>query len=361
VLRRSMPSRRLTGIAVVLGMLILPGQAMATRYVTQTGTPVNDCQSVPTGCDLQTAIHGNGANVPSDGEEVVVEPGSYSLGASIMEGAANLNIRGVAGQPRPAITQTDPSAVLFLTSGTLSYLDFEGGSTDLVNQSGGLIDRIIMRGAGSGQFTCQCGTGTIRDSIFISTGGTAALGLSSNGGTSALTLRNVTAIATQAGTTAIALSHSPAGAVSYDAYNTIARNLAGTSDVGAFGPSATITFHHSNYGTSTVSGGGLVQDAPSDPHQSVAPMFTNSAGADFSEAVGSPTIDAGLTDALNGPLDFAGNPRAYGVSTDIGAYEFSPPPPPASPPVVTPKKKCKKHKKHKRSVSAARKCKKHRR
>jgi hypothetical protein len=348
-------------LAASLLSLALPAQAMATRYVTPTGTAAGDCQSVATGCDLQTAIQGVVSNMPSNGEEVIVEPGNYSLSADISEGASNLNIHGVAGQPRPVITQTNALAELSHSSGVLGYLDFEGGTTNLVNQSGGLIDRIFMRAAGDGNFSCQCGTGTIRDSVFISDGGTAALGLTSNGGTSALTIRNVTAIATQTGTTAITLAHQSGGAVTYDAYNTIARNLTGGFDVAALGTNATITFHHSNYGSATQSGTSLVQDAPGDPHQSAAPLFTNAGGGDLSEAAGSPTIDAGLTDPLNGPLDFAGNPRSFGGGTDIGAHEvFVPPSTPPTNPPTTAKKKCKKHKKRGASVSKKKKCKKKR-
>jgi hypothetical protein len=361
-------SRRFLIFAVGLGALALPAQAMATRYVTPTGTSANDCQSVSTGCDLQTAIQGVVANMPSSGEEVIVEPGSYPIAAQISEGAPNLNIHGVLGQPRPVINQSTPSGQLGGLSSTLTYLDFEAGGTSFINQGGGLIDRVIVRGAGNGNFTCQCYGGTIRDSVFVSTGQTAALGVTSNGGTSALTLRNVTAITTNSMGTAITVSHQNLGTVTYDAYNVIARNLAGGTDVGAFGSNptitATITFHHSNYAMPTQGMGGLVQDAPGDSHQGAAPLFTNPLADDFSEAVGSPTIDAGLSDPANGPLDFAGSPRNLGGATDIGAYEVVPPSPPPStnPPATTTTKKCKKGKKHKKRFASAakKKCKKKR-
>jgi hypothetical protein len=363
-----MLSRRLAGIAVVFGMLAVPGQAVATRYVTPTGNSTNDCQSVATGCDLKTAIEGVVSNLPASGEEVIVEPGSYSVAAQISEGAPNLSIHGVLGQPRPVINQSAPAGQLNGLSSRLSYLDFEAGGTTFVNEGGGLIDRVIMRGTGNGNFTCQCYGGTIRDSVFISDGSTAALGVTSNGGSSALTLRNVTAITTNSLGTAITVSHQGmTGTIIWDAYNVIARSLAGGTDVEAIGTNMpTITFHRSNYETTDQGGGtGLVQDAPGDAHQSAAPIFTNAAAGDFSEATGSPTIDAGITDALNGPLDFAGNPRSAGGGTDIGAYEVVVPPssPPApSTPTVT-KKKCKKHKKHKKhkkrfASAAKKKCKK---
>jgi hypothetical protein len=45
-------------------------------------------------------------------------------------------------------------------------------------------------------------------------------------------------------------------------------------------------------------------------------------------------VDAGLTDPLNGLVDFAGNPRTVGAGTDVGAYEYVPPAPPSSPPAA---------------------------
>jgi hypothetical protein len=347
------------GLALAIALLA-PASALATRYVTETGSSANNCQSIAAGCDLVTAIEGNGGNFPSAGEEVIIEPGTHSMSSEILEGATDLDIHGVIGQPRPVINQTNPLGHLQFTSGTLSYLDFEGGGTNLVQQSGGLMDRVLVRAASNGNFACQCYGGLIRNSVFISTGGTAALGVTSNGGTSALQIRNVTTIATDSSAYALTTSHSGGGTVSYDAYNVIARNIDGGVDIAAFGPSSTITLHHSNYATKAEGGGGAVQDALGDTHQSATPVFTNAAADDFSEATGSPTIDAGLTDPLNGSLDFAGNPRSAGGSTDIGANEVVvPPAPPAGPAGPTGQrakalKKCKK----KRSKAKRRKCRK---
>jgi hypothetical protein len=97
-----------------------------------------------------------------------------------------------------------------------------------------------------------------------------------------------------------------------------------------------LTFSHSNYRGTTITEGGVIGDVPGDTHQIGLPLFANAATGDFSELSGSPTINAGVTDPLNGAVDFAGNPRAVGASTDIGAYEFSPPPPPSPPDAVTP-------------------------
>jgi hypothetical protein len=315
-------------MVMVLAILAGPAQASATRYAAPGGSPADDCHSEATACDLATAIAGTAGNLPTSGEEVIVEPGNYSLASTIDENVLDLdlNVHGVVGQPRPVIEQTNPAGELKVSGGALSYLDFEGGGTNVVNFSGGVMDRVIMRGAGNGNFVCQCGRGLVRNSVFTSTGPTGPLGVTSNGGTSSLTLRNVTAIATDPNAIALEVIHSGMGSAHYEAYNAIARNTAGGADAGAFGTTGTITLHHSNYGTVNQGSGGIVQDAPGDPHQTAAPLFTNGAAGDFSEVLGSPTIDAGLADPSNGPLDFAGNPRSVGGSVDIGAYEFAPAP-----------------------------------
>src|SRR5262249_58893148 len=83
-----------------------------------------------------------------------------------------------------------------------------------------------------------------------------------------------------------------------------------------------------------------------DPNLNAVPLFTNAGTGDLSEAPGSPTIDAGLDDPLNGPTDFAGNARQQGGATDIGAFEFpvAPPAPPSqasTTPTAIPPKVCK--------------------
>ena len=340
--------------AVGAAALAAPSSALASlRYASPSGLATGNCQTPVTACDLGTAIHGDGiANNPSAGDEVIVEPGSYTNNAILIAGAPNMFIHGDFGGLRPVINEPTTGELQF-SSGTVSYLDFESGTQNAVNMGGGTMERVFMKGAGSGNFVCQCVGGTLRDSVLISTGSSAPLGVVSTGGTSTATYRNVTAIATDPLASGIVIIHSDPGSVTVDAYNVIARDLGGGTDVKAFGPHATITFHHSNYGSASQATGGIVQDAPSDPHQTAAPVFTNAAAFDFSEALGSPTIDAGLTDPLNGDLDFAGDARTIGGATDIGAYELNtqtgpvgqPPGPPGSFSGAGGSKKCNKQKK----------------
>jgi hypothetical protein len=153
--------------------------------------------------------------------------------------------------------------------------------------------------------------------------------------------------------------------------NTIADGEATGFDIRAIqsGESATVMTSHSNYATTSTTGGATITDDGTS--QTAAPLFAAPLMGDFHELAGSPTIDAGITDPANGLFDLDGAPRAQGGSTDIGAYEFPQPaipvtaPPTATPPVpLAPKKKkrCKK-KKRKLATEAAKKkkCKKRKR
>jgi hypothetical protein len=177
----------------------------------------------------------------------------------------------------------------------------------------------------------------------------AALGIVSNGGSANMTYRNVTAYSTNAtGPAFMVLQQDPVmGALSFTAYNlVVANSTAGGAEVRADGHDSSITFSHSNYRSASGTNGGAIQDVAGDTHQIALPMFTNPAGEDFSQLPASPTIDAGVTDPLNGSTDFAGNARTSGGKTDIGAYER-----PAPAVINDPVKKCKKAKKRKKKTT----------
>jgi hypothetical protein len=323
-------------IAAGIAALALPGQAFAIRYAGPSGTSAQDCATTATACNLEKAIEGSGGNLPMSGEEVIVLPGTYSLTAEVMQGAGNLNIHGAFDQARPVINTSGIGRFL-VASGTFSYLDLEAGSTsEALNLSGGTADRLLVRGTtqASSNPICQCYGGLLRNSVIVATGSAPALGFGANGGTSSGSWRNVTAYSTNVATPPIQLSNVGAsGDREITAFNTIALNGAGGDDVVADGPGSTLTFSHSNYRDPTVAQGGVIQDAPGESHQTALPLFASPAG-DFSELENSPTVEAGLSDPLNGPLDFAGNPRSIGAGTDIGAYEYAPPPPPRPAPLV---------------------------
>jgi hypothetical protein len=317
------------GAAIALGLLAMPASALALRYASPTGTALADCQTPATACTLLTAIQGNGGNVPAEAEEVVVLTGTYpNQTAEISAGAPNLNIHGESGQARPLISESGLGRLL-MGSGALSYLRFETtGQNEAANISGATIDRVFMQaGPGGGSnAVCQCSGGIVRDSVFVTNNPTQpALGIDSNGGSGNGIYRNVTAYSTVAGTPAIGVfQDAMTGTLEFTVYNSIALNAAGGVDVAADGPNSTITLSNSNYRSPSTTQGGVIQDAPGAAHQTALPLLTDAGGGDFSELAASPTIDAGLTDPDNGPLDFSGNSRTVAGGTDIGAYEFTP-------------------------------------
>ncbi|HEY7122090.1 MAG TPA: choice-of-anchor Q domain-containing protein [Solirubrobacterales bacterium] len=315
------------GAAVALGLLTMPAQGLAVRYASPTGSALANCQTPATACSLKTAIQGNGGNVPTNGEEVVVLAGSYPTETGdIFEGAALLDIHGESGQPPPVINVGGIGRLAINTS-NLSYLrvvEDSTGSGEVINATSELIDRVVVESFAVNAVipACQCHGPLIRNSVFITHGPMQpALGMESNGASATTTYRNVTAYSSQAGAPPISVEQIGAsGTLSFSAFNSIALNGAGGPDVVADGPNSTITFSSSNYRGVSTPDGGVVQDAGA-PHQTAPPLFADPGGGDFSELVGSPTIDAGLTDVENGPLDYAGNPRTVNGATDIGAYE----------------------------------------
>jgi hypothetical protein len=311
-------------------LLVFAPCAGAVRYASPTGTSSENCQTPATACDLKTAIHGTGANNPVSGEEVIVEPGAYTISVTLTPGAHKMFIHGAFGSPRPVLS----AKVTVFEIGEATTLDYvevveQSGSSALFTREA-TIERVLVQGTPTSGLLCQCYEGAIDDSVFVALPGSSsgAIGLTSNGGTSREALRNDTIYSQAEEAPAIELDEQKStGSLLYEAFNTIAVNAAGGKDleVSSF---ATLKLSHSDY--ATTSGPGTVSDLGG--HVTVAPKLVNPAKLEFAELAGSPTIDAGLTEAANGALDFAGDTRALGASTDIGAYEFVPPSPPSPAP-----------------------------
>jgi hypothetical protein len=320
---------RIVLAGVALGVLGGAQGAWAVRYASPTGASSSNCQTPATACDLTTAVHGVGSNKPAKGEEVIVEPGNYSVSGSAIEpGAAGMSVHGVAGKPRPVIT--GHTTAVFRANGvdslSLGYLDIEEqGSVEALGIDSGVLERLFISGKPiGGNMLCQCYNGTLRDSVIVALPGSThgAVGIWSNGGSATETLYNDTIYSEAALAPAIQLFQEGAsGELFLNAYNTIAVNLAGGHDVSA-SLHGIIYMTHSDYASPT----GAVSSTSEGGNVKAPPLFANAAAGDFRELVGSPTIDAGLNESADGTLDFEGNPRQFGASTDIGAYEFILPP-----------------------------------
>ena len=137
--------------------------------------------------------------------------------------------------------------------------------------------------------------------------------------------------------TAISLGSTDAlraeGSSTIFAKNAIARAYGAGADVGTL-DTGQVHLTNSNYADTDEAGLASITDFGG--HQSGDPLFVNPSLlnpllADFHVQSGSPVIDAGVLDALNGAKDFDGQARVSGLGLpDIGADEvqFSPPPPP---------------------------------
>jgi hypothetical protein len=314
----------LTILGVLLsGASLAPVASAATqRYAGPNGSGT-DCSSASP-CGIEEAVKG-----ASSGDEVIVAPGGYPLTATLAT-PAQITVRGVAGQPRPRLLFSGPGQEgLEVTHGsTLRYVHVvQAAAAPALLAIGSSVEQLIAKGtAFPAGATASIADSVIRNSIVVSSGDDGvALATSSVVVPRAGTYRNVTAIATGSGGVAIkAFASTAAGYANVLARNVIARGGPGGHSLQArtdsSGATATITVGHSNWlGKSTV--GTKTSIVEGGGNQSSAPAFVNAALGDYRQALGSATIDAGLDEAINGPLDVDGDPRQIG-GIDIGADEF---------------------------------------
>ena len=311
----------LTVVGVIC--MLLPASAGAeARFASPAGT--GDCtQAAP--CSLETAV-----TLAAAGDEVVVGPGTHAPSATLQP-AAPITIHGTPGQARPQIVGPGGSPVLE-ASATLALADLTFQSRDAVAVkalgAGSSAERVEAVAIGADAIALQAGNGfVLRNSLLRAYGSDAEALLYRATEPSAVTLRNVTAIAEGPGTRGVAVFATDAAvSASIEAVNVIADAVIDVSARQDPGATSAVNLTRSNY---------LVAEGAVTPegNQVLPPRFANAAAGEFRQAPGSPTIDAGLTDAANGPLDLDGIPRTAGPATDIGAYESLPPPPAAAAPV----------------------------
>jgi hypothetical protein len=307
----------LLAAALAAATLAPTASAAAQRYASPTGSGT-DCSSANP-CSLREAVekaHG--------GDEVIVNPGpgEYELTATLKT-PYPMTIHGVAGQPRPRLRFKGLGQGLQVLGSTLRYVEVvqdPGNDWWALYAYQSSIDQVIAKG--SGWVAAEVSNSVIRNSIVVSShpNGGVALQTGSNGANSNSTYRNVTAIATT-GWAIRAWANT-------DSTNILARNVIARSGPGVAslraravnpGTSATITVDHSNWSGKLIEGNASIVDGGGS--QSAAPAFVDAAAGDYRQAPGSPTIDAGLDEFINGDFDVDGDPRQIGP-TDIGADEF---------------------------------------
>jgi hypothetical protein len=292
-----------------------------------------------------------GTSNPGPGGELVVLPGDYMVGTAPLNSLNSADVHGVAGQPRPRIFSTR----------MFSAWDVGGFSGPTIT-----FRHLEIHTIGSGLAVSGTGTTTVEDVVSTATGASSA-GCSVSGSMGSvttiknticrganrgvgstcagcnstnITLRNVTAIGDTYG---IAFEASVGGSTTdftVNAFNTIARHAGMTgadvrAQAGSTNSDVAITLANSNYATEEQA---LCMTPPctatvTDPgtgtgNQTAAPSFVDAAAGDFHQAAGSPTIDAGVNDMLNGTEDIDGQQRQIDIpgiggpgTVDIGADE----------------------------------------
>jgi hypothetical protein len=302
---------RAIGAAFAIALLT-PAAAGANsiRYATPTAKAASGDCSAPMPCRIDYAI-----NAASNGDEVVVASGVYTLNAALQ--ADGLDLHGVAGQAPPLLIGADTilDTLLTVDGGSVRHLAVRGPAPDqdtLVLAAGLGEDLEIASLAGDGGKVETSDTVTVlRDSVVVTYGsgsGDAALKLrEGNASTPALALRNVTAIAPAAHAIRCEVNATQQATL----VNVVARGAA--SDVnatnGGGGCSASYSNLRPSASPSLALGTGI---------QSADPLFADAANGDYRPQPASPTVDAGVADAYTGTLDPDGRSR---TTPDIGAYE----------------------------------------
>src|SRR3954463_507818 len=301
-------------VTSLAAVLVAAASASATpRYVEPNGAMTGDCtpatpQSLFAKCDLEYALE----NVSVDGDEVIVDPGSYTLSPTVDE-SDNVTIRGIPGQPRPVVKMGSTGA------GLLSLTDPQGGTARRLRIDGGL--RLIAGTKAADDLEIDgrlslLGNSVVRDSVVTGF-------LAVDAGQGLHEFRNVTAVGTGPGSTAIQVrpANPPCGAAHMIAKNVIAHGqLHDLSTATTCGQGfAQIEISYSNYRVATVVGAGDIDRGNNQTN--TEPVFANAAGADYHQAPTSPTIDGGTADPLLGTADIDGEGRTLGLAPDIGADE----------------------------------------
>lgn len=314
--------------------------APVTRWASPAGSGTACSQATP--CALVTALGDDGLVTPVAGDEVVVTPGTYSVGQ--LQTDVQLDVHGQAGQAVPTIDFSDPTYGFLVYGGARVHdLHLTSATTSVVlrvgsNAGAPVLDRLSVSAPAAGGIGCDIAdNATLRDSVCWAPG-TNGIGLrvAVNTATTAaktITLRNVTALGALVGIDAD-ITGPPTYLV--DARSVIARG-GGSNDVTAEahgGAAVNLTFDHSSYATTatTVAAGSsaAITEPGTGTNQQGAPVFVDAAAGDFRQAAGSPTIDAGAVDGSSGTLDPDGDPRTVrGLAAtacpglpDIGADEY---------------------------------------
>ncbi len=337
-------------LAAATAVAAAPAMAASTYYAAPGGVGTECSQAAP--CSLPASV-----TKAATGDAVVLLPGAYSLASTLLI-SRSISLGGES-ETTTTIQTVGGASIEVNEVANATLHDFRVDTTQTFELKTGTAERVFVdyTGTEAGHSACSVDQGvSLLDSVCWAHGGSPSAGAifsesTGFGGGKTVTLRNVTAIAANAeGAGILGEVESPGTGFTIAATNVIARG--GGPDVwiyngGGATSHATVALMNSNYATVKEQNSGTSVTAPgTNGNQTAAPAFLAAATGDFAEAPGSPTIDAGATEAANGVTALAGESRVLpgacggAPATDIGAYEFivtgCPPPPPTSLPPPAP-------------------------
>jgi hypothetical protein len=300
---------RATGAVIALALAV-PGTAGAhtTRYTSPAASATSgDCSSAFP-CRLDYAVEG-----ASDGDTVAVASGEYRVDVPVHVPA--IDVVGAAG-PAPRIIGADTLMEELFSArsgGTLRHLFLQSTATGqdaLVLEGGTAEDVEILASGGDGAKIVGAPSTTImRDSVVrgVPGSGDSAPVKLTDGTGGDVALRNVTVFAPSSTAIRCDLTGGQATLV-----NVIARGSMADVDASKGGADCLASYSNlrATQSPSLVLGAGI---------QDGEPLFADPGNGDLRPLAGSPTIDAGITDALTSTTDPDGQPR--GATPDIGAFE----------------------------------------
>jgi hypothetical protein len=329
----AVPVLALGALVAQTGLAAPAAHAVGPRYASPTGTGAQTCLSQAAACSIDKAINSAAAN-----DEVIILSGTYDVGTTALKNLlAGVNVHGVAGQPRPVINTAADIGLEIKGDGakvadlTINHTGAIFGLNVFANNVS--VQRVEVHSGAP--VTCGLGyAGLVRDSVCVNTApGGFALDDTWHGGVGALTVRNLTAVATGASSYGInAVSDGASTDLDINGKNVIASGTAAdvrSNEVGTDSESD-VNLTNSNYDKITELGGGNVTNIGSVTNQTALPVFSDT--VTYHQALGSPTIDKGTSDASVGTTDIDGDPRKVGTAVDIGADELVPD---TTPPNVT--------------------------
>jgi hypothetical protein len=323
------------------------GAAPGTWYASPGGTGTACSQVAP--CAYAYAV----GTKASSTDTVVLAGGNYAIDSNTqitkwisIEGAKTGVPTRLIGGPATAATLyytgaastepahiTDVQATNQKINGAAIYVN--GSSTGAMD-----LDRVYGETSGNNSVgiwaiqSSSTGLVSLRDSVGRSTGSNslAVRVTGPTSGSGSADLRNVVGDARGTSGSGISLEGGQipmflCANLVVTMKNSYARSAAGpASDLNAVsgvggGPPCTTTVNstNSNWRSST---GTAIINSSGDQH-SVDALFVDAAAGDYHQLAASPTIDAGVADAKNGPQDIDREARAQGKAPDIGADEFN--------------------------------------